>query len=166
MNLATIRNLLDYGDWAIGRLFAQIGALTPEQFVATPIASLPSIRHTLTHTLGAEVLWLSRFRTGSSAINITEEQFPDFATFRQEWDVQRAALRAHLDTLDDEALAEPFRFERRGVSLEWTLWKIFYQLINHEMQHRTEIAAILTELGHSPGDLDFFIYIMEQERAA
>ena len=31
-------------------------------------------------------------------------------------------------------------------------------LVNHGAQHKTEAAAILTGLGHSPGDIDLILY--------
>jgi uncharacterized damage-inducible protein DinB len=35
--------------------------------------------------------------------------------------------------------------------------------VNHATYHRGEVAATLTQLGHSPGDLDLLIYIDETE---
>lgn len=164
MNLATTRTLFEYSVWANERIFAQVEKLTPEQFITAPSDTLPSVRQILVHTLGAETLWLTRFRTGSSAISVNAADFPDAATVRQALADQQRAMRAHLDTLTDDDLARPFRFERRGTALELVLWQIFFQLINHGTQHRAEVAALLTEYGHSPGDLDFMFFILQQER--
>ena len=165
MNLATIRTLFEYSAWATERIFTQAAALTPEQYMTPPNETMPSVRRILVHALGAETLWLTRFRTGSSVISFGEDDFPDLAALRQAWERQQEAMLAHLDTFTDDILAQPFGFERRGVPLEMVLWQIFFQLINHGTQHRSEVAALFTEYGHSPGALDFMFFILQRERS-
>ena len=161
MDLATVRTLFSFSTWATDRILAQVEQLTPEQFTSAPSETMPSVRQILAHMLGAETLWLTRLRTGESAIRIEAADFPDPAALRQAISEQRTAMGAFLDTLSDERLAQSVRFERRGTTLELLLWQIFFQLVNHGTQHRSEIAAILTEYGHSPGDLDFLYYAMQ-----
>jgi uncharacterized damage-inducible protein DinB len=42
--------------------------------------------------------------------------------------------------------------------LELARWQGILQCANHGTQHRSEIAAMLTEAGHSPGDLDYSLF--------
>ena len=152
MNLAATRTLLAYSAWATDRLLDQAAQLTPAQFAAAPGGALPSVRQILAHALGAEVVWRTRFQTGAPAVDFRPEDFAD-----------AGAMRAHLATLTDDDLAGPYRFTRQGTAHELPRWAIFAQLVNHGTQHRAEAAALLTDLGHSPGDLDFLFYMLASQ---
>jgi len=163
MRLAEIGVFFDYDAWATDRILAQAAKLTPEQFTTAASAALPSVRQLLAHTLIAQMLWRTRFETGTSNVGVRSEDSLDMETLRQRWVEERRAMRAHLDTLTDDDLGRPFRFERRGETAELTRWQILFQLINHGTQHRAEVAAILTDYGHSPGDLDFFFFVQSSK---
>ena len=159
MRLAEINALFDYDAWATDRILAQAAKLTPEQFTTAASAAPTGVRQLLAHTLMAQLLWRTRFETGTSDVVVGAEDVADVAALRQRWTEERQAMRAHLDTLTDDDLDRPFRFERRGETAELTRWHILFQLINNGTQHRAEVAAILTAYGHSPGDLDFFFFV-------
>ena len=40
-----------------------------------------------------------------------------------------------------------------------SLWQALAHVVNHGTQHRSEAAVLLTDVGHSPGDLDMVDYI-------
>jgi uncharacterized damage-inducible protein DinB len=46
----------------------------------------------------------------------------------------------------------------QGEVWSYPLWQQLINQVNHATQHRSEVAVILTECGHSPGDLDFLVY--------
>jgi uncharacterized damage-inducible protein DinB len=74
-------------------------------------------------------------------------------------------MRDYLDSVDDAALASVVRYtNEEGIVRERILWHCLYHVVNHGTQHRSEAAAILTELGRSPGDVDFTFFLNDTGR--
>ncbi|MCB0024762.1 MAG: hypothetical protein KDD91_17125, partial [Caldilinea sp.] len=48
-----------------------------------------------------------------------------------------------------------------GRMRERVRWHCLLHVVNHGTYHRGETAALLTGLGHSPGELDFTVYLLE-----
>jgi uncharacterized damage-inducible protein DinB len=40
-------------------------------------------------------------------------------------------------------------------------WHLLYHVFSHGIQHRSEAAAMLTDYGQSPGNIDFTIFLSE-----
>jgi uncharacterized damage-inducible protein DinB len=69
-------------------------------------------------------------------------------------------MRNFLGDLSDEGFFETFKFVNiAGRHLEDTRADGLTQLVFHGMQHRAEVAAMLTEFGFSPGNLDYYLYL-------
>jgi uncharacterized damage-inducible protein DinB len=64
-------------------------------------------------------------------------------------------MRAYLLDLSDADLDRPFDLGPRGTL---PVWELLVHFANHATQHRSEAAILLTLYGHSPGDLDYFLY--------
>ena len=66
-----------------------------------------------------------------------------------------------VERVTDEQLGNTFSYKNTsGKPLTKTLWHAMAHLVNHGTQHRTEAAALLTDFGCSPGDIDL-IYFLE-----
>jgi uncharacterized damage-inducible protein DinB len=50
----------------------------------------------------------------------------------------------------------------QGETWAYPLWQQLLHQVNHATQHRSEVAAQLTRFRHSPGWLDFLVYLDEQ----
>ena len=50
----------------------------------------------------------------------------------------------------------------QGETWTYPLWQQLLHQVNHATQHRSEVAAQLTRFRHSPGWLDFLVYLDEQ----
>ncbi|MBI5954305.1 MAG: DinB family protein [Chloroflexi bacterium] len=162
MNTKDIQLLYRYNRWANKRILDAAAKATDEQFLATNSYPHGGLRGTLTHTLFAEWIWRKRWEGTSPAERIKPEEFPTLDSLRACWMEEEKALDVFVQSLTDERLNSPFQYKNtRGEPLENILWHVMAHLVNHGTQHRSEAAAMLTELGHSPGDIDFIIFLRE-----
>ena len=73
---------------------------------------------------------------------------------------EEEAMRDYQGSLRDADLDRVVTYHNtRGEQLSARLWHILYHVVNHGTQHRGEAAAMLTDLGHSPGDIDFSVWM-------
>lgn len=166
MNRDEVGFLFDYHYWATARVLDQVDRVSPEQLIAPSPAPHDSLRSTLLHALVAEVVWRQRMQEGSSPESLAafdELQTP--AEIRITWRVHEEKLRAYLAGLTEADLQGTFRFRRtNGEELEFVRGRALAHVVNHATQHRAEAAILLTQYGHSPGDLDMSIYLRALNR--
>ena len=71
-------------------------------------------------------------------------------------------MRAYLAGLTDDDLTGTIQYTRtEGVNSRHRYWQILLHVINHGTQSRSEAAVLLTQFGHSPGDLDYMIFLRD-----
>lgn len=162
MNKHDIQLLYKYNTWANTRILDATANITEDQFLAPASYPHGGLRSTLTHTLFAEWIWRLRWQGEPPAVRMKPEDFPTFDSLRTRWLEEEKALSAFVDGLSDEKLNAPFQFKTtRGDAMENILWQAMAHVVNHGTQHRSEAAAMLTELGHSPGDIDLIVFLRE-----
>lgn len=162
MNTNDIRLLYQYNSWANARILNAAANITHEQFLAP--ASFPhgGLRGTLTHALFAEWIWRNRWKGASPTERLKPEDFPTFESLRTRWQAEEKNLTEFVESLNDEQLNTPLNYKTTdGQPMQEVLWKMMAHVVNHGTQHRSEAAALLTDLGHSPGDIDLIIFLRE-----
>jgi uncharacterized damage-inducible protein DinB len=159
-----VRTLYRYSAWATARILEQAARLRPDELAKPSGASFSSVRETLVHIMAAQWIWLSRW-TGSSPTSLLDaREFPDIASIRTRWEQIDGETQRFVAGVTDADLARVVEYKNtRGERWAYPLWQQVVHQVNHATQHRGEVAAALTELGHSPGDLDLLIYIDETE---
>ena len=162
MNKQDILLLYRYNQWANARILAAAGPVTPEQFQAPASFPYGSLRGTLVHALFAEWIWRQRWTGTSPRSRLKEEDFPTFESLRIRWASEEQHLMEFVNQLTDPQLNEPFHYtDTAGRPFTRILWQVMVHVVNHGTQHRSEAAAILTDLGYSPGDLDL-VYLLNE----
>ena len=154
MEKAILLALWEYDSWANERTQAAAAAQPPEA-LRRPLASgHDTLIGTLWHIVGAAETWRVRAETGRDPVEASDVGAPDLAVLAARARAEAAAMRAFLEALPEGLLAEPMRYTTGGVVRERPRWLVLVHLVNHGTHHRGEIAAALTAMGHSPGELD------------
>jgi uncharacterized damage-inducible protein DinB len=155
--------LYEYNYWANGQILAASSRASPEQFLARAAHSYSSLRGTLVHTLDTEYGWRMLCQHSTLTPDMAEAEFPTLAALQQRWREEERAMRSYLAGLGDDDLLGIVRYTTSSGQLrERLLWHCLFHVVNHGTQHRSEAAAILTGYGHSPGDLDFTVFLNAQ----
>jgi uncharacterized damage-inducible protein DinB len=164
MNKQDIIVLYQYNQWTNAKILNAASNVTPEGYLAP--ASFPhgGLRGTLVHALFAEWIWRNRWEGISPTKRLKPEDFPTFESLRARWVEEEKAMMSFVDGLTTERLESKFSYTTTGgTPHQRILWQAMAHVVNHGTQHRTEAAAILTDLGHSPGDIDMIYFLIEKQ---
>jgi uncharacterized damage-inducible protein DinB len=142
--------------WANMKLLEFCERLSDEQLDATAIGCFGSIRDTLQHIVGAEVGYVERVSGKLPVAPLPREQFPGFALLKDaaRWagdELLQLALSAREDTL--------VRQRPPRQILQYRLASLIVQALTHSTEHRTQISAIITQLGMEPPDMSGWRYM-------
>ena len=151
-----------YNAWANGRILHQASLVTAEQFNQPSVVGERSLREILGHLALVERVWrlladLGEFEPGQLP---ADEQLATVKAIRSVLAVEQEQMAVFLAGLNDEELAREMTIKRwDGIKIVMARWQMLQHLLLHSMQHRTEAAVLLTNLGRSPGDLDFLFFV-------
>jgi len=163
MNIQDIHLLYEYNYWANKRILAASTNVAQEQFDAPASFPYGGLRGTLLHILDTEWGWRMFFQNNNwSAPDLNDVDFPTLDAIQERWVKEEREMRAYLASLRDEDLESHRHYTLdSGIKRDRILWHCLLHVVNHGTQHRSEAAALLTEYGHSPGDLDFTVFLNE-----
>jgi uncharacterized damage-inducible protein DinB len=162
--MGTVKKLVAvmYGHsvWANQQLLNAAEQLTPEELRQPVPGGQGSILDILVHMMGAQLGWTRRFQQLDPVKPPEAADYPDIAALRAAWAEIDAGTDAFIAAMADDDLDEFIRFRSwYGWERESPRWQAVLHQAFHQHQHRGEVAAALTALGHSPGELDIFDYL-------
>jgi uncharacterized damage-inducible protein DinB len=156
LQIEQIKELYDYNNWASERLWQAVTDLNADQLNIDMHNGIGSIFTTLVHLVSAAWIWRTRWEGGMPTRFLSEEDFSTLESIRARWQEEEGHMQHFLTSLQDEDLTREVRYIRPaapGQVFTLPLWKSMLHVINHQTQHRSEIAMQLTALNHSPGEL-------------
>jgi uncharacterized damage-inducible protein DinB len=159
------RTLFSYDAWANRRMLEACAALSHEQFTRDLGSSFRSVRDTLAHIMGAQWLWLERFRGRSPALLPSGDQFGDLPSLRARWAEFESELLSYVNGLSAADLERSFDYrDTKGNPHSNLLWQTLQHLANHGTYHRGQVTTLLRQLGAKAVSTDLIGFY--RERAA
>lgn len=154
MRVADIRFLFDYDRWGTSRVLSEAEGCADALWSGANMIGERGLGGILVHGLGAHMRWRHGWEEATGPRPRPEtEPLPSPFNLLRAWEHEWAELDRYLAGLRDGDLERLLE----GVPL----WQTMVHVVNHGTQHRSEAAALLTDAGRSPGDLDL-IYFAEK----
>lgn len=152
--------LYRYNRWANETILKTVAVLTPEQFNQKLGGSFPSVRETVVHIMGAEWIWLQRWKNGvSPKALLSAAEFTDLDSIKGRWrEIEREQME-FVGQTTDASLKGPLKYVNlKGQTFEYPLGRVMQHLINHGSYHRGQVTNFLRQLGAQPAATDLLVY--------
>jgi uncharacterized damage-inducible protein DinB len=154
-----IQSYYNYNEWANDRLFATAAKLAPESWLTQSHAAFGSLRDVMTHIVSCERGWIA-YVQGQDIGDLNPKDFESVATLHDAWRRINATTNSYIQSLNDAELERALSWTGTdGEAHDYPQWKMLLHQANHAMQHRSEAALILSELGASTDWMDYLIFV-------
>jgi uncharacterized damage-inducible protein DinB len=158
---AMVAEFLYYNRWANLRLIEACSDLTPDQMASSAPGVYGSITDTLGHILQAEARYLKRLTGARLDPPFAWEANPPLSDIRSFAErvgqaLVEAAERVQITDSFPRDWNDP---EWEGKSHRYKSLGLLIQVVNHGVEHRTNITTILAQQGIQPPGLDGWEYM-------
>lgn len=161
--LDQVRALFEYNEWANGHVLDAASGLSQDELERRLQASFDSVQGNLWHVLGAQTVWLARWRGGNTGALPQLEPGLTLDAIRQTYADSHTGLREYIAAQREDDLDRALAYtDTQGERQQPILWRTMLHLVNHGTHHRAETAMLLTSFGHAPRQLDYVFYELER----
>jgi uncharacterized damage-inducible protein DinB len=163
MTVAELLDLYEYNRWAHQRTLEAAIELTADQYHRAVGGSFPSVRATLEHLLGAEVIWLSRWQGHSLGDSPDFSGLGDATALQRLWSLFWHRQFGFLKSLSDDELTRPIAIRTRsGIEAVQPLGETMIHVMNHATYHRGQAVGQIRQVGGTPNNTDYFVYCLSK----
>ena len=155
--------LFEYSVWANHKLVRAAATLSVNDFKRELGGSHGGVRGTLTHIMGAEWIWLERWKGVSPTRRIDEAEFKDVLALRERWKAIEAHRAHWFLPLRERQTVEIVHYKTLdGRGFGAPLWQLVQHVANHGSYHRGQVLHMLRERGAKPVSTDLLFYDREK----
>jgi uncharacterized damage-inducible protein DinB len=153
---STLVELIRYNNWANAQVFDACLKLTGEQSAATTPGTYGSIHATLGHMIAAEADYINRLTGDGPKPPFRWEDEPaleDIFAF------SKIVAGALLDAIQRVPPDHIVHEEEDGNTMDYKASLLFIQVIDHGIEHRTNVTTILSGMGLPALEVDGWGYL-------
>jgi uncharacterized damage-inducible protein DinB len=157
-SLPESEELYAYNRWANARTLEGASGLSPEELSRAVGGSFSTVLGTLTHLVGAEWLWLERWRGASP--RALPGGFTGLEDLRGRLAEVEAGQKELLGGLTSDGLKTKITYVNfAGETRTYALGDLLVHVVNHGTYHRGQVATLLRQLGKKPLSTDYLLYL-------
>jgi len=159
-----VQTLYVHAAWGNRRVLDSAARLTDTSLLVERFGGVESVLHTLIHILNAERTWIARAQLQVPPADLHVEQLSTVSLLREVWNDVDTVTQDFVMSLDEHSLGQSVRYLNPEEQPQaYPRWQVLVHQAMHAAQHRSEVALVLTQLGYSPGWLDFLFYLDIQD---
>lgn len=160
-------DLFAYNDWANARLLSCAAELAADAWTRDMGGAFPTLLGLTAHVVGAERIWLMRWKRESPKARPAWADAPTPAVLRAALDEVERDRAEFLRTLTPQDVASDISYTLlNGSGATMPLATLLQHAANHSTYHRGQIASMLRRLGAAPPATDLLLFAMERVASA
>jgi uncharacterized damage-inducible protein DinB len=152
----TLVELFRYNNWANAKVLTACQMLSADQLATASPGAYGTIRDTLEHIIRAEANYVGRLTGERPQPSFSWQDRPALADLAAYADQVAGAL---LDTVQRIPPTHIVHEEEDGNTIDYRAEVLFIQVINHGIEHRTNITTTLSSLGLPAPEVDGWGYL-------
>lgn len=157
---STLVEFIRYNQWANQQVLAACSVLSEGQLTSVIPGTYGSVRETLNHMLRAEAGYINRI-TGNGPRPPFKEgdqvSIAELATFAEQ------VGTAFLAVVEAVPPTQNVHEEENGLTMDYQARHLFMQVINHGINHRTDVTTFLNSQGISVPEIDNWGYMFAHQ---
>lgn len=125
--------------------------------------SFGTVHKTLLHMMGAQDVWVGRWKGDSARVFPTIDTFPTLESVRLRWQAVHAELLGFVVEQTDESLMRRIDYTRNHVAHSNVLWHVINHCADHANFHRGQLNSLIKLAGGEPAGTMHVDYRRRQE---
>ena len=156
-----MKKLWAYNYWAWDHLLVSMRKISTDEYMKSRPFFWGSLHGLLSHSLGAEIIWIERLNGRSPDYLLGENEFQSLEEIIGRWDRVRADWLSYVNNVSQNQIESICSYvSTEGETRQNRVVDILQHVANHATDHRSQMTPILYRLNEPTPSLDFIFYCL------